>query len=118
MAIMMPASDQAVLARRSEIVAALRAIVPGEGVIDTLQPALLAQTFEERNADRDRLRLLSFNPTMVVAGIHTFELFVADRPYLGDSQNISGRALSDEDGLTDSYSWTLIFDADPECDDL
>src|ERR1700741_4252276 len=34
MAIMMPASDQAVLARRNEIVAALRAIVPGEGVID------------------------------------------------------------------------------------
>ena len=35
MAIMMPASDQAVLARRSEIVAALRAIVSGEGVIDS-----------------------------------------------------------------------------------
>src|SRR3954470_6918244 len=35
MAIMMPASDQAVLVRRAEIVAALRAIVPGEGVIDT-----------------------------------------------------------------------------------
>ncbi len=30
----MPAPDQAVLARRAEIVAALRAIVPGEGVID------------------------------------------------------------------------------------
>ena len=35
MAIMMPAADQAVLDRRSAIVAALRAIVPGEGVIDT-----------------------------------------------------------------------------------
>src|SRR3954464_6193191 len=35
MAVMMPASDQAVLARRAEIVAALRAIVPGEGVIDS-----------------------------------------------------------------------------------
>src|SRR6202048_1556091 len=34
MTIMMPASDQAVLARRDSIVAALRAIVPGEGVID------------------------------------------------------------------------------------
>jgi glycolate oxidase len=30
----MPAPDQSVLARRAEIVAALRAIVPGEGVID------------------------------------------------------------------------------------
>src|SRR5258706_6253882 len=35
MTIMMPASDQAVLDRREIIVAALRAIVPGEGVIDS-----------------------------------------------------------------------------------
>ena len=35
MTIMMPASDQAVLGRRDEIVRALRAIVPGEGVIDS-----------------------------------------------------------------------------------
>src|SRR6202012_2021534 len=35
MTIMMPAPDQAVLARRSSIVEALGAIVPGEGVIDT-----------------------------------------------------------------------------------
>jgi glycolate oxidase len=35
MTIMMPASDQAVLDRRDTIVAALRAIVPGEGVIDS-----------------------------------------------------------------------------------
>jgi glycolate oxidase len=35
MTIMMPASDQAVLARRDAIVADLRNIVPGEGVIDS-----------------------------------------------------------------------------------
>src|ERR1700752_5497009 len=35
MTILMPASDQAVLARRAAIVEALRAIVPGEGVIDS-----------------------------------------------------------------------------------
>ena len=35
MTIMMPAPDQAVLGRRGAIVAALRAIVPGEGVIDS-----------------------------------------------------------------------------------
>jgi len=35
MAIMMPTSDQAVLNRRDAIGAALRAIVPGEGVIDS-----------------------------------------------------------------------------------
>ncbi|ARS28852.1 FAD-linked oxidase C-terminal domain-containing protein [Sphingomonas sp. KC8] len=34
MSLTMPEPDQATLARRSEIVAALRAIVPGEGVID------------------------------------------------------------------------------------
>ena len=35
MTIMMPAADQAVLARRETIVAALRKIVPGEGVISS-----------------------------------------------------------------------------------
>lgn len=35
MAIMMPEADQDVLARRADIVQALRAIVPGEGVIDS-----------------------------------------------------------------------------------
>jgi glycolate oxidase len=35
MAILMPESDQAVLARRDTIVSALRQIVPGEGVIDS-----------------------------------------------------------------------------------
>src|SRR5262245_4423401 len=35
MAIMMPKADEAVLARRDAIVAALTAIAPGEGVIDT-----------------------------------------------------------------------------------
>ena len=35
MAVLMPDADQAVLERRSEIVSALRAIVPGEGVIDS-----------------------------------------------------------------------------------
>jgi len=35
MSLVMPASDSAVLGRRAEIAAALRAIVPGEGVIDS-----------------------------------------------------------------------------------
>ena len=41
MTIQMPAPDQAVLARRSEIVAALRRIVPGEGVVAD-EPSLRA----------------------------------------------------------------------------
>ena len=49
MTIMMPASDQAVLARRDEIVAALRAIVPGEGVIDS---AAEMRALRVRRADR------------------------------------------------------------------
>ena len=36
MATMMPQADSLVLSRRAEIVAALRAIVPGEGVIDSI----------------------------------------------------------------------------------
>ena len=35
MALMMPQSDAAVLERRAEIVAGLKRIVPGEGVIDS-----------------------------------------------------------------------------------
>ena len=35
MTLVMPASDSTVLGRRAEIVAALREIVPGEGVIDS-----------------------------------------------------------------------------------
>ncbi len=36
MSIAMPAPDAGTLERRSEIVAALRAIVPGEGVVDAV----------------------------------------------------------------------------------
>ena len=39
MSLKMPELDQAVLARRAEIVAALRAIVPGEGVV-AAEPAM------------------------------------------------------------------------------
>ena len=35
MTIKMPLPDQGILGRRDEIIAALRAIVPGEGVIET-----------------------------------------------------------------------------------
>jgi len=34
MSILMPAPDAATLAKRDRIIAAMRAIVPGEGVID------------------------------------------------------------------------------------
>ena len=47
--IQMPDPDQGVLARRAEIVAALREIVPGEGVIDSDDER---RAYEMRRADR------------------------------------------------------------------
>ena len=53
MTIMMPASDEVILGRRDAIVAALRAIVPGEGVID--QPAeMLDRKSTRLNSSHER----------------------------------------------------------------
>lgn len=41
---------------------------------------------------------------------HTVELFVADRPFRDDAAEIEGRALTDEQGLTDSFVWTVVLD--------
>ena len=58
MSVMMPEADQAVLARRDEIVAALRAIVPGEGVI--------ARRAEMRPYESDGLTAYRQLPMVVV----------------------------------------------------
>ena len=55
----MPSSDTRVLARRGEIVAALRKIVPGEGVIDS--------ELERRAYDCDALTAYRQLPLVVVA---------------------------------------------------
>ena len=100
MAIMMPASDQAVLARRAEIVAALRAIVPGEGVIDT--PA------EMRAYESDGLTAYR-QPPMVVVLPDTTEQVSLVLKYCaahgikvvprGSGTSLSGGALPLEDGV-------------------
>src|SRR5947209_20179686 len=66
MAIMMPASDQAVLDRRDAIVAALRAIVPGEGVIDS--------ALEMRPYETDGLTAYRQPPMVVVLPSTTEEV--------------------------------------------
>ncbi len=100
MAIMMPASDQAVLARRAEIIAALRAIVPGEGVIDT--PA------EMRAYESDGLTAYR-QPPMVVVLPDTTEQVSLILKYCagqnikvvprGSGTSLSGGALPLEDGV-------------------
>src|SRR3954466_10107873 len=100
MAIMMPASDQAVLARRAEIVAALRAIVPGEGVIDSAA--------EMRAYESDGLTAYR-QPPMVVVLPDTTEQVSLVLKYCagqgikvvprGSGTSLSGGALPLEDGV-------------------
>src|SRR5258705_11053725 len=96
----MPAPDQAVLARRESIVAALRAIVPGEGVI--------AAEREMRPYEADGLTAYRQLPMVVVlpetthqvsrvlAFCHAERIKVVPR---GAGTSLSGGALPLEDGV-------------------
>src|SRR5271170_2481457 len=100
MTIKMPASDKAVLGRRDAIVAALRAIVPGEGVIDT--PA------EMRVYESDGLTAYR-QPPMVVVLPETTEQVSRVLKYChaegikvvprGSGTSLSGGALPLADGV-------------------
>src|ERR1700739_836688 len=100
MAIMMPAPDQAVLARREAIVSALRAIVPGEGVIDSLE--------EMRAYESDGLTAYR-QPPMVVVLPDTTEQVSKVLKYCheqgikvvprGSGTSLSGGALPLADGV-------------------
>src|SRR6201997_5509079 len=100
MSIMMPEADQAVLARRAEVVAALRAIVPGEGVIDA--PA------EMRAYETDGLTAYR-QPPMVVVLPDTTEQVSKVLKYCqeqnikvvprGSGTSLSGGALPLADGV-------------------
>ena len=100
MAIMMPASDQAVLNRRSDIVAALRAIVPGEGVIDS--PAeMLAYESDGLMAYRQPPMVVVLPDTteqvsMVLKYCHQQGIKVVPR---GSGTSLSGGALPLADGV-------------------
>ena len=100
MAVMMPEADQAVLARRGEIVKALRAIVPGEGVIDSAA--------EMRPYEFDGLTAYR-QPPMVVVLPETTEQVAAVLRYChaqrikvvprGAGTSLSGGALPLKDGV-------------------
>ena len=98
--ITLPAADQAVLARRAEIVAALRVIVPGEGVIDAER--------EMRPFESDGLTAYRQLPMVVVLPetteqvsevlkyCHRNNIKVVPR---GAGTSLSGGALPLEDGV-------------------
>ncbi len=96
----MPAPDQAVLSRREKIVADLRAIVPGEGVVDALE--------ERRAFETDGLSIYRAVP-MVVVLPSTVEQVAAVLRYCregnirvvprGAGTGLSGGALPLEDGV-------------------
>jgi glycolate oxidase len=100
MSVRMPEPDQAVLARRAQIVAALQAIVPGEGVIDSER--------EMRPYESDGLTAYKALP-MVVVLPETTEQVAAVLKYCHDNgikvvprgagTSLSGGALPIADGV-------------------
>ncbi|MBV8094339.1 MAG: FAD-binding protein [Acetobacteraceae bacterium] len=96
----MPAPDQAVLTRREEIIAALRQIVPGEGVIDTVP--------ERRAYETDGLTAYRQLPMVVVLPSTTDQVSQVLRYCQqnnvkvvprGAGTSLSGGALPLEDGV-------------------
>jgi glycolate oxidase len=100
MTLTMPEADEAVLARRADIVAALRAIVPGEGVIDSAAEML---PYESDGLTAYR------QPPMVVVLPDTTEQVAAVLKYChaerikvvprGAGTSLSGGALPLKDGV-------------------
>src|SRR5579859_5121526 len=115
----MPAPDQETLARRAEIVAALRAIMPGEGVIDDLE--------ERRAYECDGLSVYRQIP-MVVVLPSTVEQVSAVLRYCRDNgvkvvprgagTGLSGGALPLADGVLlgmGKFNRVLDIDYDNRC---
>src|SRR6201991_1908211 len=97
---MMPAADQAILARRAEIVGALRAIVPGEGVIDSADE-LRAYESDGLTAYRQPPMVAVLPDTTeqvskVLAYCHAQNVKVVPR---GSGTSLSGGALPLADGV-------------------
>src|SRR5918998_198467 len=100
MAMMMPASDQAVLERRDAIVAALRTIVPGEGVIDSAAE-MLAYESDGLTAYRQPPMVVVLPDTTeqvsrVLKYCHQNGIRVVPR---GAGTSLSGGALPLQDGV-------------------
>jgi len=100
MSVHLPAADQAVLSRRDEIVAALRAIVPGEGVI-AAERAMRPYESDGLTAYRQLPMVVVLPDTTeqvakVLAYCHANRIKVVPR---GAGTSLSGGALPLEDGV-------------------
>ena len=100
MTIMMPAADQAVLQRRGEIVAALRAIVPGEGVIDSAAEMLAYESDGLTAYRQPPMVVVLPDTTEQVAQVlkYCFEQGIKVVPR-GSGTSLSGGALPLDDGV-------------------
>src|SRR5882757_2625869 len=100
MTIMMPASDQAVLGRRETIVAALRAIVPGEGVIDSAAEMLPYESDGLTAYRQPPMVVVLPDTTEQVSRIlkYCFEQGIKEVPR-GAGTSLSGGALPLADGV-------------------
>ena len=100
MSLVMPRPDEGILSRRKEIVAALRAIVPGEGVIDN--PAGLKPYESDGLTAYRQPPLVVVLPetrdqvSAVLAWCHANEVKVVPR---GSGTSLSGGALPLADGV-------------------
>jgi glycolate oxidase len=100
MSVQLPAADQAVLSRRDEIVAAMRAIVPGEGVI-AAERAMRPYESDGLTAYRQLPMVVVLPDTTeqvakVLAYCHANRIKVVPR---GAGTSLSGGALPLEDGV-------------------
>lgn len=111
----MPEPDQSVLARRAEIIAALRAIVPGEGVIDH-PDALRVYESDGLTAYRQppMVAVLPETTAQVAAILrwcHTNSVKIVPR---GSGTSLSGGALPLADGVLLGLSkFNRVLDIDP-----
>ena len=98
--LMMPKPDEAILARRAEIVAALKSIVPGEGVIDAARQMSVYES-DGLTAYKQMPMVVVLPETMaqvsaVLLYAHDSNIKVVPR---GAGTSLSGGALPLEDGI-------------------
>ncbi|HKY94646.1 MAG TPA: FAD-linked oxidase C-terminal domain-containing protein [Kiloniellales bacterium] len=115
----MPAPDEAMLARRQEIAARLRAIVPGEGVIDSLEELRAYETDALTAYRQVPLLVVLPETTAQVAAVlrycHDQKLKVVPR---GAGTSLSGGALPLADGIVlglSKFNRILEVDLDNRC---
>ena len=119
MAVMMPKPSQAILSRRAAIVAALRAIVPGEGVVDAANEMAVFES-DGLTAYRQMPLVVVLPETVaqvaaVLAYCHANDIPVVPR---GSGTSLSGGALPLEDGVLlvlSKFNKVIEIDYDNRC---